>query len=251
LRLPIDFNLCDDKSELAALVAIGRRAVEDAQNTLADKAYRMLRSDIVSGALAPGQRLRIAKLSADYEVGASPLREALSKLSSEFLVIVEGQRGFSVAPLNVQELKDVSQVRCHLESEALAQAIANGDDAWESGIVAAFYNLGKADTRRKSDHLKFAADWEDRNREFHEALVSACKSEWIKRLRSLLYYQHERYRRISLTHPTPGRDLAAEHQAIMDATLARDTAKAIRLSNDHIDRTTQAVLALISERTAA
>lgn len=225
--------------------------MNDAQNTLSDKAYRMLRSDIVSGVLPPSQRLRIAKLSADYDVGASPLREALSKLSSEFLVIVEGQRGFSVAPLSAQELRDVSQVRCHLESEALSQAIANGDDAWEAGIVAAFYNLGKADNRRKDDHLKFAADWEDRNREFHEALVAACKSEWIKRLRSLLYYQHERYRRISLTHPVAGRDLAAEHKAIMDATLARDTQRAIALSKDHIDRTTQAVLAVIDARIAA
>ena len=225
--------------------------MEENLATLSDKAYRALRRDIVAGTLAPGERLRIAKLSTDYDVGASPLREALSKLSSEFLVLVEGQRGFSVAPISAQELKDVSQVRQDLEAEALKRAIANGNDAWEAGIVAAFYNLGKAEARRRENPVKHAAEWEDRNREFHEALVAACDSEWIKRLRLLLYYQHERYRRISLKNPNPARDLEAEHRAIMDATLARDTKLAMRLTREHIDRTTQAVLEVLAHDRAA
>jgi len=220
--------------------------VEDDLATLSDKAYRALRRDIVSGNLKPGERLRIAKLINDYDIGASPLREALSKLSSEFLVLVEGQRGFSVAPISVEELRDVSQIRQDLEAEAVRRAIANGGDQWEAAIVAAFYNLSKADRRRQEDNVAFAAEWEDRNREFHEALVAACDSETIKRLRRLLYYQHERYRRISLKNPDPLRDLDAEHRAIMEATLARDTERAITLSREHIDRTTRAVLDVIA-----
>jgi DNA-binding GntR family transcriptional regulator len=222
--------------------------LEDDLVTLSDKAYRALRRDIVSGNLKPGERLRIAKLTADYDIGASPLREALSKLSSEFLVLVEGQRGFSVAPVSVEELKDVSQIRQDLEAEAMRRAIAKGDDTWESGIVAAFYNLTKAEKRRREDHIANAAEWEDRNREFHEALVAACDSLMIKRLRLLLYYQHERYRRISLKNPDPARDLEAEHRAIMDATLARDTDRAIELSREHIDRTTRAVLDVVGHQ---
>ncbi|MCO6383487.1 GntR family transcriptional regulator [Oceanicola sp. 502str15] len=217
-----------------------------AQETLSDRAHAMLRGDIVSGRLPPETRLRIAQLSETYGIGASPLREALSKLTAEFLVIFEAQRGFSVAPVSAEELRDISRVRCDLESEALQRAIAAGDDSWEAGIVAAFYALGKADSRRRENPSDGASDWEDKNRAFHEALVAACESPWLKRLRGLIYYQHERYRRISLTHPDPARDLQAEHQAIMDATLARDTPTAIRLSNAHIDRTTQAVLKVIA-----
>jgi GntR family transcriptional regulator, carbon starvation induced regulator len=219
--------------------------LEQPQTTLSDQAYQAIRKDIVSGVLAPETRLRIAKLTADYEIGASPLREALSKLSSEFLVDFEAQRGFSVAAISAQELRDISQIRCDLESEALSRAIARGDDAWEANIVAAFYNLGKADTRRRENPALGNDDWEDRNRDFHEALVAACDSEWLKRLRNLLYYQHERYRRISLKHPDPARDLQAEHRAIMDATLGRQTRDAVRLSKEHIDRTTKAVLRVV------
>ena len=216
-----------------------------AQQTLSDRAHAMLRGDIVSGRLAPATRLRISQLSESYGIGASPLREALSKLSSEFLVIFEPQRGFSVAPLCPEELRDISRVRCELEGEALHRAIMAGDDAWEAGIVAAFYALGKADSRRRA-MPDAAADWEDRNRDFHEALVAACDSPWLKRLRGLIYYQHERYRRISLTHPDPARDLQGEHAAIMEAALARHAAEAIRLSKEHIDRTTRAVLKVIA-----
>lgn len=216
-----------------------------AQETLSDRAHAMLRGDIVSGRLAPETRLRIAQLSESYGIGASPLREALSKLSSEFLVIFEAQRGFSVAPVSADELRDISRVRCDLESDALHRAIMAGGDAWEAGIVAAFYALGKADKRRREDPQAASADWEEKNRAFHEALVAACDSPWLKRLRGLIYYQHERYRRISLTHPDPARDVQAEHEAIMEAALARHAPEAIRLSKDHIDRTTQSVLKVI------
>ena len=94
-----------------------------AQETLSDRAHAMLRSDIVSGRLAPETRLRIVQLSEAYGIGASPLREALSKLTSEFLVLFEPQRGFSVAPVSAEELRDISRVRCDLESEALRRAI--------------------------------------------------------------------------------------------------------------------------------
>lgn len=218
---------------------------DETQVTLSDRAHFALRQDIVSGVLAPGTRLRIAKLTKDYEIGASPMREALSKLSSEFLVQFEAQRGFSVATISAQELRDISQIRCDLESEALTRAIARGGDAWEGNIVAAFYNLGKADRRRRNNLDTGSTEWEDRNRQFHEALVAACDSLWLKRLRELLYYQHERYRRISLKNPNPNRDLQAEHQAIMDATLDRDTEQAVYLSKEHIDRTTKAVLNVI------
>ena len=219
--------------------------------TLSDKAYFAIRADIVAGKLAPGERLKISKLCNEYGIGASPLREALSKLSSEFLVFIEGQRGFSVTPIKMQELRDISQIRCQLEGEALKRAIENGGDEWEAGIVAAFYNLKKAEIRRKQDPIINAADWDAKNRAFHEALVAACDSDWLKRLRELLYFQHERYRRLSLQNLDPKRDLNAEHQAIMDATLEHNIELAVRLSEQHIEKTTNALLPIIKQLTGS
>lgn len=219
--------------------------LETAPPTLTDQAHAAIRRDIVSGRLAPGTRLRIARLTDDYAIGASPLREALSRLSAEFLVTVEGQRGFAVAPISAQDLRDISQTRCDMECEALRRAIASGDDDWEAGIVAAYYALEKAWPRRLADPETTQDEWEDRNRAFHEALVAACDSTWLRRFRDILYAQHERYRRLSRLHPDAPRDVQAEHRAIKAAVLARDTDRACAATKFHLDRTTRAVLAAI------
>ncbi len=216
----------------------------DAPTTLADLADRKLRHDIVSGALKPGEKLSIALLIGRYAIGASPLREALSRLSAEHLVVLEGKRGFSVAPVSVAEMSDISACRRLIETEAVRLAVVGGDEAWESRVVAAFHRLDRVEERVRQDPTH-SDEWEQRNREFHEAVVSACGSAWLVRLQKLLYAQHERYRRLSLTFRDPARDLQSEHRAIMQACLDRDAAEAARLSGEHIDRTAAAVQAVL------
>jgi len=67
--------------------------------TLASAVYDRLKADILQGRLTPDQKLKIEELSSFYETGASPLREALNRLSAEGLVSRSDQRGFNVAPL--------------------------------------------------------------------------------------------------------------------------------------------------------
>ena len=55
--------------------------------------------------MAPGSPLRLADLSARYDMGFSPLREALNRLQAERLVIAEALRGFRVAPLSLDEMR--------------------------------------------------------------------------------------------------------------------------------------------------
>src|SRR5690606_40721343 len=79
--------------------------------TLTDQAYMMLRADVIAGRLKPGAKLRVEQLRGQYEVGATPLREALSRLSADGFVISEGQRGFRVVPMSVADLQDITNVR--------------------------------------------------------------------------------------------------------------------------------------------
>ncbi len=214
--------------------------------TLADLADEHLRRDIVSGALKPGEKLSIALLTSRYAIGASPLREALSRLSTDHLVVLEGKRGFTVAPISAAELEDISVCRRLIETEAVRLAVEGGDDAWESRVVAAFHRLDRVEERVRQDGASRSDEWEERNGEFHEAVVSACGSAWLVRLQKMLYVQHERYRRLSLQHRDPARDLRAEHRDIMDACLDRNSAAAARLSGEHIDRTSAAVHAMLA-----
>jgi DNA-binding GntR family transcriptional regulator len=218
--------------------------------SLADQADRHLRADIVRGALKPGQKLTARSLTQRYGIGASPLREALSRLSADHLVQLQGKRGFSVAPISLADLDDISNARRLIETEATRLSVNHGDDRWEASVVAAFHRLDRAEQRRATEPPDLE-DWEQRNREFHAAIIAACASPWLLRLQHVLFTQHERYRRLSLGRPDPARDLRAEHSAILHACLARDPGAAAQLVATHIDRTAEAVRGLLQSATPA
>ena len=201
--------------------------------TLVESSYNRLRSDIIAGKLAPGAKLRIEELRDDYRIGASPLREALNRLAGEGFVTVEEQRGFKVAPVSPDDLNDLSRMRIMLECEALRESISNGDDEWEANLLAAHHRLQKAE-RSFGKNLD---EWEQRNDEFHEALVAACASSWLLRLRHVLYEQHKRYRFIAILSHQRDRDVHREHREILEATLARDVKAAIEATERHIQFT--------------
>jgi DNA-binding GntR family transcriptional regulator len=97
--------------------------------SLVEVAYVRLRSDVIHGALAPGEKLRIEELRAKYGLGATPLREALSRLSAVGLVEASAQRGFRVSRVSVEDLDDVTENRVRLECDLLRDSIAHGDEA--------------------------------------------------------------------------------------------------------------------------
>jgi GntR family carbon starvation induced transcriptional regulator len=208
--------------------------------TLVEAAYLRLRRDIVEGIRHPGEKLRVEHLKDEYAVGAGTLREALQLLMTDALVVAQGQRGFRVAPISLADFEDITRTRDLLETEALRQAIALGDDAWEAEVVGAFHRLSRAE-EKLGTHDEARVEWEARNRVFHEVLISACPSRWIRHFQHILYQQSERYRRISLFQKTIPRDVHAEHQALCDAAVARDAERACALLSDHILRTLEAI----------
>lgn len=202
--------------------------------TLAEKAYSSLRKDIVEGCFAPESPLRLADLSERYGMGFSPLREALNRLQAERLVTAESLRGFRVSARSLVEFEDALQARLLVETEALRQSIAKGDDAWEASIVAALYALQQQTRRDGGDVDELKA----RHHAFHRALLAACGSDWLMDFFERLYAATERYRIPALIAAGPQkRDIDAEHRAIADAVLARDVTAAVALLCDHYQRT--------------
>lgn len=216
-------------------------------NTLTEVTYLQLRRDIIEGKLQPGEKLRVEHLKERYNAGASTLREALSLLLSDALVVSEGQRGFHVAPMSVSDLEDITRTRILVEGEALRQSILAGDDEWEAHLVAAFHRLTKSEEKLGAREQNELRDWEMRNRDFHEALIAGCDSRWLRYLIGLLYRQSERYRHLVISLHTLPRDVHAEHKAIFDAALARDLDAAQAAIAMHIRLTFEAIRTLMPE----
>jgi DNA-binding GntR family transcriptional regulator len=208
---------------------------ESPPRTLIEGAYRQLRSDIIEGQLPPGEKLRVEHLKERYGVGAGTLREALGLLLSDALVVAEGQRGFRVASISLEDFADITRTRTLLEIEALKQSLRNGGDDWEAELVAAYHRLSKAEESLGDRSGQRVQEWEGRNRGFHEALIGASDSRWLRYLLGLLYRQSERYRHLALTKRTNiKRDVHAEHAEIFDAAMARDVRRATSALEQHI-----------------
>lgn len=205
-------------------------------------AYIQLRDDILNGTLEPSSKLQIAALKERYETSAAPVREALSRLAAEGLVIKKGQRGFWAAPVSMGEFQDVSRLRVMLEVDAFKQSIENGDLEWEASIVGARHREKTVTAQAQGDLAAVAGELIKENRAFHMALIANCPSDWQKRFISTLYDQSERFRRLSILNTEEVTNEQQEHETIMAAAFSRDVKQACKLLTSHIEDSTQRVL---------
>ncbi|MDP8990429.1 MAG: FCD domain-containing protein [Acidobacteriota bacterium] len=210
------------------------------RRTRAFEVFEKLQSDILHCRLRPGSRLRLSEIRRAYDSGLSPLREALMRLVAENLVVLEDRKGFRVAPVSKEEMIDLAHTRSELEAIAVRMAIERGDDHWEANLLARFHELSK-----RSPTLEDGSrdpEWELRHEAFHRAIHTGCGSPWITSLCGLLFDRSRRYRRLSVLFDGLGRNVAAEHEAILRAVMDRDAPKAVDLLRDHLNLTSRILI---------
>lgn len=198
-----------------------------------EQAYRRIRSDIVFGKLAPGQRLTLDRLRAAYGVSISTLREILSRLLPESLVTAEGARGFQVAPCSEEGLREIAELRLLVEKTALAQSFAAADMDWEGRVVAAHHKLARMETGLLQGERADPQPWKRYDREFHQALVSNCGSQALLDLHGGLYDRYLRYQMVFGIFR--GRIAADEHEVLLACALKQDAATAQAILTQHIE----------------
>ncbi|MFM1907840.1 MAG: hypothetical protein RLZZ591_1517 [Pseudomonadota bacterium] len=212
--------------------------------TLIERAYGQLREDILSGRLVAGQKLRVEHLKNGYTVSAGTLREALARLVSDALVVAEGQRGFTVAPMTVDELEDLTNLRVFIETAAIQEAIRCSNAAWRQQLTEAFASLSALEQPLLSTHF---ASWESANFLFHERLLQGGASPWTIRTLRQLTAHGERYRRLAIRVPGLRRDVHQEHQQIFDSAMAGQPARAALALEAHVRMTPDLLIKALRE----
>jgi GntR family transcriptional regulator, carbon starvation induced regulator len=228
-------------SEVRQLPQAGRGRLSDVIDRLRD--------EILTGAIRPGARLRLEALRERYLVSAGTLREALSRLVAEGLVLIDGQRGFRAMPVRAEEVDDIMETRMVLESHALRRAIARADVEWEGRIVAIHHRLMRIEeeaARTAWKDASLAVAWHDANREFHLTLCSGAGSDWVQRFLATLADQTRRYGRRVLHEPIAATAFADEHRRLMQAILARDADMACAVLAEHLATVHKGLLAELS-----
>src|SRR2546421_7845627 len=186
--------------------------------TLAEKAFDTLHWAIITGRLRPGARLPIEELAEVLEMSPMPIREAVRRLDAAGLVENIPHRGARVTELSVTDLSEVYEARLALEVLAIRRAAQRFEAADESVARQRLAELNRmSDDNSAGTSAAHAA--------FHFALYDAADSAWLLRLIRPIWETAERY---CLEVPQC-RQLAArigEHQAILDACIARDPDRA-------------------------
>jgi DNA-binding GntR family transcriptional regulator len=225
MRRPISLTNIRADAELEPVTEPG------VSKTLAGTVLASMRSDILELRLAPGSKLPFEALRARYDAGFSPLRESLSRLVVEGLVVGEDQRGFRVAPLTVEDFVDLTTLRREIEVMALTRSVERGGDTWEADLVRAFHHMLLASS---PVNRGYPTEWARRHRAFHEALVAACGSPRLLLLRRQLFDHFMRYQRVAPRHVWKNSFRDTEHKKIVDAALGRNVEKVSTLIRGHI-----------------
>jgi DNA-binding GntR family transcriptional regulator len=209
--------------------------MEAGASTRTESVYETLRTELLNGQLAPGGKLKMIDLAERFSASQSVIREALTRLAEQGLVVATRQRGFRVRDLSIEDIAQLTEARVEIEALALRLAIQRGDVHWETGVLSTHHLLERTPVAHADG--SFNEEWPVRHRDFHSALLSGCGNRRIDDVAEALRDGSELYRRWywALTDDHR-RDLAGEHRRLKDLALARDADAAVSLLSDHIQR---------------
>lgn len=211
--------------------------------TRASRLVAILRQSILDGELKPGEKVSLAQLRDLHQVSLSPLREAISRLVSTGLVEMEDQRGYRVASVSVENLKEVVILRAMLEEQALRESIRHASLDWESAVMGSLHRLTRAtangpDPSKRAQVIEAQAD-------LHAALIANCRMPMtIDLCRSIfdLYARYEHQFGGATAFDPADSD---SYTAIVNAAVSRDVESAAQILRDHIKRTGAALAARV------
>lgn len=194
-----------------------------------------LRSEIGTGALAPGEQVVQDELARRYGVSRVPIREALRILEAEGLLEYHPHRGYFVTELSVEDLVEVYRIRELLEAEALSMVvdrIADDDIAHLDGLLS---EVERATAAQDVTAIT------DANRSFHFAMLDECGMPRLVRLIRLLWDATDAYRSVYFMEPANLKRVNAEHRQMMEALRARDAGRLVAVQAEHRARSAAAV----------
>ncbi|MCQ2435899.1 MAG: GntR family transcriptional regulator, partial [Clostridia bacterium] len=201
--------------------------INDNSPSLEVKIYRDLEEAIITGKYEPGTPLTEIRLSHEFNVSRTPVREALHRLEKDGLIELIPNKGAVVRGISRSDLIDIYSIRKRLEGFAAATAaknITDDDIARLEDIVdmAEFYS-----GRNNMDKLK------DLDTDFHEYIYQTSGSRILKNVLVDLHRSIGAYRKLSMSTPNRLTETTKEHKAIFEAIKAHDSELADKLAAAH------------------
>jgi DNA-binding GntR family transcriptional regulator len=201
---------------------------------------KLLRTDLITGHLTPGDQVVQETLAERYGVSRVPLREALRLLESEGLVTHEPHRGYFVTELTTGDLEEVYRLRAILETEAITAAVPNLSTSDINEIATLMAAAAAA-----ADQADIAA-LTDANRDFHFAIFEASAMPRLVRLLRQLWDATDLYRSLYFAEHSNRVRVGDEHEHILAGLRNRDAQAVIAMHTQHRENSSESVSALLN-----
>lgn len=204
--------------------------------SLSEKAYETIKAEIITCALRPGQQIAQRQLADQYQVGMTPVREALQRLAQEGFVQPIPRFGYVVSPVTFSDVHEIYELRSIAESAAVRLAAVRGSQEQLESIseAAGFtYTYGRRESYR---------EFLERNAAFHRAIAAAAGNQRLVDLISRLLDELTRVFHLGLDLRDSAGEMRDEHVTVARALCDRDPDRAEQIVRSQIERSQQRVL---------
>ena len=215
-----------------------------ARGSLPELAYQLLRHDILSNVFEPGTILRQEEVAARYQVSRVPLREAMTRLVSEGMLMLRPQRGYAVMSLEASDIVEIFELRAVIEEHAgyVAARARTADDI--KTLDRMMTDMEQLD--RKSS--TFVDAWSRANYSFHSILIGSSRRVRLARTAAALRDSVEPYIRVESRLTGDMTHAEREHREIGQAFKAGDAKALAVLCRKHVEHTAERLLTQIRTR---
>lgn len=194
-----------------------------------------MREEIISGIYQPGDSLRQDLIAEKHCVSRMPVREALRILEAEGLVRTVPNKGARVAPIDLDDLQDIYEMRVSAETQALRLALPEISNNQIARAKEIQFEMEKAEL----------VDIGRLNKEFHMALYEACGRKRLLAHVSTLADASDRYLRLTMQVLNYFDQSHGDHHELLKACMMRDEMQAVKILTDHITMAGEGLLAFL------
>jgi DNA-binding GntR family transcriptional regulator len=212
--------------------------------SLSDRAYELLKNDIITCVLEPGQQIAQRQLGDRYEFGMTPVREALQRLTQEGLVQPIPRFGYIVTPVTLSDVREIFELRSILESAAARLAVERGTQADLQKIAkqATFSYVYKD----RSSYIEFLT----LNTKFHRAVAVLTGNGRLVDQISRLLDEMTRIFHLGLDLRDSAAEMRGEHINLAQALVVRDAELAVQVVGAQIARSQERIFEALTSGAA-
>jgi DNA-binding GntR family transcriptional regulator len=191
-------------------------------------AYNTVRNAITYGGLKPGERLVEKRLCEMFNVGRTPLREALRQLEIEGYLEFTPNKGVAITKISIENMEDIYNILAVLEGYAAEVATTY----LSSGDIKKIESI--QNNQKRAWAAKNYKKWLDKNADFHECIVAASKNSFLTTIINNLRQRVYRYRLISITIPGAIEENIQAHEEIIKAISRKESKRAGKTMQKHV-----------------